>query len=112
MAQEKRFTIDLKSAKQGETDPEIREQLHREARYHHYIERQTRDVARLRAEEQERIPEDFDFRAVKGLSAELLHKLEQVRPASLAQAGRIDGMTPAALTLILGGLRRKKLKSA
>ncbi|MBI4169687.1 MAG: tRNA uridine-5-carboxymethylaminomethyl(34) synthesis enzyme MnmG, partial [Acidobacteria bacterium] len=69
-------------------------------RYGGYIERQERDVERLRREERRRIPVRFDYRAIPGLSAEVVEKLTRARPESLAQAGRISGVTPAALSLI------------
>jgi tRNA uridine 5-carboxymethylaminomethyl modification enzyme len=69
-------------------------------RYGGYIERQEKDVERLRREEQRRIPTRFDYRAIPGLSTEVVEKLTRARPESLAQAGRISGVTPAALSLI------------
>jgi len=86
--------------------PEIRRQVERDALYAQYIERQKNDVAALQRDEAQAIPADFDYAAVNGLSHELRGKLEQVRPLTLGQAGRIDGMTPAALTLILSRLRQ------
>jgi tRNA uridine 5-carboxymethylaminomethyl modification enzyme len=90
---------------------EIGEQLSREALYAHYIERQRKDVEALRRDEAHPIPLDFDY-AVPGLSAELRQKLALARPATLGQAGRIEGMTPAALTLILAKLRQAQRLSA
>ncbi len=93
--------------------PEIQEQLERDALYANYIERQKRDVEAMRRDETQIIPSDFDFDAIEGLSNELKSKLNSVRPSNLGQAGRIDGMTPAALTLLLAKLRQaKKAKSA
>ena len=92
--------------------PEIRSQLERDALYANYVDRQKQDVDRLRKDEKHVIPSDFDFAEVNGLSNELRSKLEQVRPHDLAQAGRIDGMTPAALALILGRLRHLEKKQA
>ena len=87
------------------TSPEIRAQLEREALYHRYIERQDADVAALRRDEDRPIPEDFDYALLGGLSSELKEKLDHQRPITLAQASRIEGMTPAALALILARLR-------
>jgi tRNA uridine 5-carboxymethylaminomethyl modification enzyme len=87
-------------------NPEVRKQLEREALYANYLQRQEREVALLKKDEAHAIPCDFDFSAIEGLSHELKSKLGTVRPNSLAQAARIDGMTPAALTLILSRLRR------
>ena len=89
-------------------DPEIREQISRDAMYATYIDRQATEVEALRRDEAHEIPPDFDYRMLSGLSFELTAKLERARPATLAQAGRIDGMTPAALTLILAAIRRKQ----
>jgi len=76
------------------------EQLARDARYAPYLARQADDVAALRRDEALDLPA-LDYATMPGLSAELRQKLDAVRPATLAQAGRIEGMTPAALTLIL-----------
>ena len=91
---------------------EIARQIEREALYANYIARQERDVANLRKEEDIRIPSRFDYRELGGLSNELRNKLEAARPENLAQAGRIDGMTPAALTLILARLRQQSRKAS
>jgi tRNA uridine 5-carboxymethylaminomethyl modification enzyme len=72
-----------------------------EVKYEGYIRRQTEAALRLKRAEDRRIPEDFDYRLVRGLSSEVLGKLEEVRPRSIGQAGRIPGVTPAALTLIM-----------
>ena len=93
-------------------DAETRAQLERDALYANYVDRQRQDVDRLRKDEKHGIPGDFDYDAVVGLSNELKSKLERVRPHDLAQAGRIDGMTPAALALILGRLRYLEKKQA
>ena len=85
----------------------IAEQLEIEAGYAVYLARQEADVAAVRKDEKLKIPEDFDYSKLSGLSNELRHKLERIRPANLGQAGRIDGMTPAALTLLLVHLGRR-----
>ena len=90
----------------SETDAEIRRQVERDALYSNYIDRQRKEIAALKRDEGYVIPMDFVFSGINGLSNEILYKLEQVRPHSLAQAARIDGMTPAALALILARLRR------
>ena len=86
--------------------PAIAAQLEIEAGYDSYLARQRADIAAMRREENIRIPDDFDYRSLSGLSNELTAKLEAVRPEDLARAGRIEGMTPAALTLILAHVRR------
>ncbi len=88
--------------------PGTLEQIRREAVYAHYLPRQDEALAALRRDESVVIPADFDFAAVGGLSRELHDKLERIRPANLAQAGRIEGMTPAALVLLLGRLRGRE----
>jgi tRNA uridine 5-carboxymethylaminomethyl modification enzyme len=87
-------------------------QLKTDAMYSQYIERQTQDVASLRRDEARSIPVDFDYENLKGLSSELRQKLIKARPETLGQAGRIEGVTPAALTLILARLRQRERKSA
>lgn len=92
---------------------DIKEQLKRDSTYATYIDRQHADVQAIQRDESHQIPVDFDYLAMPGLSNELKEKLARVRPSTLAQAGRIDGMTPAALTLILAMLRRyNKSRSA
>ncbi|MCF1708209.1 tRNA uridine-5-carboxymethylaminomethyl(34) synthesis enzyme MnmG [Tabrizicola sp. J26] len=94
------------SARMDALPDDIKEQVQIEALYAQYADRQEADVAALRRDEAVPIPEDFDYSAMSGLSNELKAKLVRVRPASLAQAARIDGMTPSALTLILARLRQ------
>jgi tRNA uridine 5-carboxymethylaminomethyl modification enzyme len=87
--------------------PQIQRQIAIEALYAPYQERQFSDVAALRREEAHEIPPDFDYSLLSGLSNELTVKLQLVRPDSLSQASRIEGMTPAALTLLLANLRQR-----
>nr|WP_281502767.1 tRNA uridine-5-carboxymethylaminomethyl(34) synthesis enzyme MnmG [Aliiroseovarius sp. F47248L] len=89
---------------------EIQTQISRDAMYANYIERQARDIEALLRDEAQRIPEDFRYDEMEGLSNELASKLTLARPRTLAQAGRVEGMTPAALTLILARLRRASRK--
>lgn len=94
-------------------DDDSRTQLSRDALYANYIERQQKDIDAMRRDEGHAIPEGFQFSLIDGLSNELKSKLERARPANLLQAGRIDGMTPAALTLLLAKLRQaRREKSA
>ncbi len=74
--------------------------------YHVYLERQSADVAGLRAEEDRQIPDEFSYEALPGLSNELKAKLSALRPANVAQASRIEGMTPAAVALVVAHLRK------
>jgi len=84
----------------------VRDAIEIEAGYAVYMNRQETDIAEARREEERRIPDHFDFSALPGLSIELRQKLTVARPANLAQAARVDGMTPAALTLLLAYLKR------
>lgn len=86
--------------------PPIRRQIERDALYAPYLARQSEDAERLRRDECRVIPADFSFASLYGVSYELRTKLERIRPDNLAQACRIEGMTPAALTLIMAHLRR------
>ena len=88
-------------------DARIKAQLEIEATYAGYIERQKEDVEALRREEALALPKDIDYAAVGGLTNEVRAKLDLVRPATLGQAARIEGMTPGALTALLAYVRRR-----
>jgi tRNA uridine 5-carboxymethylaminomethyl modification enzyme len=97
----------------GQIDFAIAHQLAVDARYAVYLARQEMDIAAFRKDENITIPRDFAYGAMAGLSAELRHKLERDTPTSLGQAARLDGMTPAALMLLLVHLKRgARAKSA
>jgi tRNA uridine 5-carboxymethylaminomethyl modification enzyme len=85
----------------------VAEQMEIEARYAGYLDRQEADILAFRRDEQLGLPADLDYAAVGGLSAECRAKLAAVRPASLGQASRISGMTPAALSALLRHVRRR-----
>ena len=85
-------------------------QLEIDARYDIYLRRQDADIAAYRKDEAIAIPAAIDYRAIAGLSTELRQKLERDRPVSLAQASRIDGMTPAALMLILAQAKKAPVR--
>ncbi len=89
-----------------EIDSRIADALEIEAQYAVYLERQKADVAAMEREESLLIPQSIDFSASPGLSNELKQKLKQRQPRSIAEAQRIDGMTPAALALIIAQIRR------
>ena len=89
-------------------EPSIRRQLEKDALYANYIARQERDVEAMRRDENQRIPIGYAFENIDGLSNELKSKLSNVRPTNLAQAARIDGMTPAALALLLAKLKQSE----
>ena len=90
----------------GRFAQKVRSAIEIEASYAVYMNRQQSDIAETRREEERQIPTDFDFGRLPGLSIELRQKLTRARPANLAQAARVDGMTPAALTLLLVHLKR------
>ncbi|MBO6584365.1 MAG: tRNA uridine-5-carboxymethylaminomethyl(34) synthesis enzyme MnmG [Hyphomonas sp.] len=87
---------------------EIGTQVEIEALYSSYLERQAEDVAALRRDEDLMIPADLDYSGIGGLSNEVRQKLESVRPSTLGQAGRIEGVTPGALTALLGYVKCRK----
>ena len=86
----------------------VREQLQIEAGYAGYLDRQAADVAAFRRDEDLRLPGDLDYAGLGGLSNEVREKLAAVRPATLGQASRIEGVTPGALTALLAHVRRPK----
>jgi tRNA uridine 5-carboxymethylaminomethyl modification enzyme len=90
----------------------VAEQIEIDAKYAAYLDRQQNDIDIVRREEGVAIPDDLDVAAIPGLSNELKEKLRRVRPATLAQAGRIDGMTPAALALLLARVKRQPRNAA
>jgi tRNA uridine 5-carboxymethylaminomethyl modification enzyme len=86
--------------------PAIAEQLEIDAKYSVYLDRQAADIAAYRRDEAVTLPDDLDYAAIAGLSNEVRQKLSTARPRTLGQAGRIDGITPAALTVLALHLRR------
>ena len=87
-------------------EKEIRQQVHRDALYSNYIDRQKKDIDAVKRDEAIVIPPSFDFQAMSGLSNELKNKLLIQRPLNIAQASRVEGMTPAALFLILSKVKQ------
>ena len=83
----------------------VARQLEIDARYAAYVRRQDEDVAALRRDEAVQIPVNFDYGAVPSLSAEVCQKLATQRPSTIAQAGRLEGITPAAVLVLLGHLK-------
>ncbi|MEM7766033.1 MAG: tRNA uridine-5-carboxymethylaminomethyl(34) synthesis enzyme MnmG [Pseudomonadota bacterium] len=88
--------------------PTIAAQMEIEAQYAGYLERQSADVEAMRRDEALRLPADIDYAQVGGLSNEARYKLNHVRPITLGQASRIEGMTPGALTALLGHVRKHR----
>jgi tRNA uridine 5-carboxymethylaminomethyl modification enzyme len=94
-----------------EVDAAVSEQVEISAKYAGYIERQKTEVERQTAQEHLRIPADVDFESVRGLSKEVRQKLSQHRPETVGQAARIQGVTPAAISLLLVHLKRRTAAS-
>jgi len=90
----------------GTLDADVLQQLQTDSIYHQYTDRQTREVADLKRQETQRIPLTFDYAAISGLSNELKQKLARARPESILHASRLEGVTPAALLLILAHMRK------
>ena len=93
-------------------DPAVAEQVEIQAKYSGYIARQQDEIARTRRHEDTRLPEDLDYAEVSGLSSEVRQKLAAQRPATLGQAARIPGVTPAAVSLLLVHLKKRGRASA
>jgi len=104
---------DLAEVKPAEADvaSAVAEQVEIHIKYAGYIDRQRDEIEQLRKHENTALPEDFDYSQVGGLSNELKFKLEAVRPVSIAQANRIQGMTPAAISLLLVHLKKRQLQA-
>jgi len=94
----------------GVSDDRVAEQVEIQARYHGYIQRQSAEVAKSAALQEMPLPDDVDYSQVRGLSAEVCEKLSRQRPATVGQASRIDGMTPAAISLLLVHLKKRSLQ--
>jgi len=91
--------------------PKVAEQIEIDAKYDVYLSRQAADVAAYRRDESFSLPEDFDYAALPGLSNEAKQKLETHRPRTIGHASKIDGMTPAALTLLVAHVRRGRKRA-
>ena len=91
----------------GAVPPPALDEAIEDHRYAPYVARQRSEIERLRADEAVRLPADFDFAGIAGLSREMVERLSLARPASLGAAARIRGITPAALAAILVHARRK-----
>ncbi|MCP8882890.1 tRNA uridine-5-carboxymethylaminomethyl(34) synthesis enzyme MnmG [Devosia sp. XJ19-1] len=94
------------------TPPAVLEQVSIDAQYAVYLDRQKADIESVRRDESRAIPDDLDYAGIPGLSMELRQKLSQHRPQTIAQAQAMDGMTPAAITLLLAVIRRGDLRKA
>ena len=99
------------AAQLPDVDPTVGEQIEIDIKYAGYIDRQKEDVQRLKRNESTIIPADFNYQSMHGLSNEATAKLEEIRPHNLGMASRIQGVTPAALSLLLIYLKKHKMKS-
>jgi len=90
------------------TAPDVVEQLEIDAQYAGYLDRQDADIVAFRRDEGRALPASLDYKAVIGLSNEVRQKLERIRPTTLGQAARIEGVTAAALTLVLAYVKTAK----
>ena len=90
---------------------DVAEQVEIAAKYAGYIERQRDEVDRQLSQERVRLPHDLDYSTVRGLSKEVTQKLNQHKPETVGQASRIQGVTPAAISLLLVYLKRRSLAS-
>ncbi len=93
---------------EGVSESKIQEQVEIEFKYSGYIERQKTDIEQMRRQENTKLPDDFDYSKISGLSNELTSKLLAKKPDNIAQAGRIQGMTPAAISLLLVYIKKHK----
>jgi tRNA uridine 5-carboxymethylaminomethyl modification enzyme len=91
----------------GNLRPDVAEQVEIDARYRGYLDRQDADIKSFRADEDLALPRDLDYAVLPSLSTEIRQKLAHIRPATLGQAARISGVTPAALTILLKYVRRR-----
>jgi tRNA uridine 5-carboxymethylaminomethyl modification enzyme len=104
-----RFSAKMDAVASGSTDdPEVSEQLAIQAKYAGYIERQHAEIERNRRNEDTALPAELDYATVAGLSNEARQKLQRHRPQTLGQAGRLEGVTPSAISLLLVHLKKKR----
>ena len=94
---------------EAESNPQVREQVEIQTKYQGYIDRQTEEIDRLRRYENTRLPEIMDYDSIEGLSSEIKQKLNDHRPETLGRASRIQGMTPAAVSLLLVYLKKRSM---
>lgn len=105
-----RSLMTLPGAGEAVADAQVLEQVEIQVKYQGYVERQREEVARNQANETLRLPADLDYGEVHGLSIEVRQRLDQHRPETLGQASRVQGVTPAAISLLLVHLKRRSLR--
>jgi tRNA uridine 5-carboxymethylaminomethyl modification enzyme len=99
--------MSLPCAGEAVTDPVVAEQVEIQAKYAGYIERQHDEIRRHQRQEGLQLPADMDYHQVRGLSTEVCQKLQAIRPATVGQASRISGVTPAAISLLLVHMKKR-----
>ena len=104
-----RALVEVDGLGPGVDDEAVAHQIEVQARYDGYIQRQRDEIARNLEREEQALPDDLDYAAVHGLSTEVREKLELYRPASVGQAARVAGVTPAAVSLLLVHLKKREL---
>lgn len=100
--------MSLSTMDNPEIDPVVADQVEIQAKYSGYIERQRDEIERQQRHNEKQIPESFDYSTISGLSAEVMEKLKKVRPTTIGHASRIQGVTPAAISLLLVFLKKQK----
>lgn len=102
----------LSELSEGVGNAIVAEQVEIQAKYSGYIDRQRDEIARHKRNEETRLPDNLDYDQVKGLSLEVAEKLKHIRPATIGQAGRISGVTPAAVSLLLIHMKKRNNKAS
>jgi tRNA uridine 5-carboxymethylaminomethyl modification enzyme len=102
-----RTLVEIAGIGPGVADEQVAEQIDIQAKYAGYLDRQQTEIERLKRHQQQALPVDFDYNAVRGLSNEACEKLQAVRPQNIGQAARIPGITPAAVSLLLIHLKKR-----
>ena len=103
---------DIAELKEGAVDDQtVAEQVEIQSKYQGYIDRQADEIEKLRRHEETRIPNDINYHSITGLSNEIRQKLSDTRPETLGQASRIQGVTPAAISLLLIHLKKRALEN-
>ena len=103
---------DIAAMTDSQVDEQVGEQIEISVKYAGYINRQSEEIEQMKRLESTALPMDFDYSVVSGLSNEIVQKLSQVRPATLGQAGRISGVTPAAVQLLAMTVKKQKKAQA
>jgi tRNA uridine 5-carboxymethylaminomethyl modification enzyme len=103
---------DIAAITDSAVDAQVGEQIEISVKYAGYIDRQADDIEQMKRLENTPLPVDFDYTVVSGLSNEIVQKLAQVRPATLAQASRVSGVTPAAIQLLAMTVKKQKKAKA